>query len=287
MDKSTTHIAVCLLAPLAVCLGLSACAAPTALLETPTPPVPIATPSAATTIPTVRPTPALPPLMSTQSLPCATQSEENRTADFPLEHRELRKPYQRSGGQDRYTLSVEELNAYLEVFGIESLCLPADLGAPFVNADWDNATNSATTGRMLSLGFENLYQGAGWSDVFIVYATYNFATGTEYDRFARPEDRDALRNGTLPDVIEVNGVQGFVRFQPADLCFDTCTLYKTIVFPFATDYIAIVCKVGDYGAGTDWNALAQALRAGEYPGERQAQVAMTDWLAQSIHFRRP
>jgi hypothetical protein len=55
--------------------------------------------------------------------------------------------------------------------GIQSLCIPVELGATFLSVGWDSAQNSATTGRMFSLSFENLYPGAGWSDGFLLYST--------------------------------------------------------------------------------------------------------------------
>jgi len=115
-------------------------------------------------------------------MPTGTPEMEN-TGDCQtiFERRELKQPYQTSQGKMRYTLSDQELNAYLAVMGIDSVCIPESLGAPFINVDWDEAQNPATRGRMLSLGFENLYQGAGWSDGFLLYATYKFSTGSEYD----------------------------------------------------------------------------------------------------------
>lgn len=201
-----------------------------------------------------------------------------------FDHRELRQPYQPRDGQPRYTLSAEELDAYLAVMGLESLCIPEELGAPFLNVDWDSAASSTVTGRMISLGFEDTYTGAGWSDGYLLYATYDFAAGSEYDTFAALEDRDALRGGTMPGALEVNGVPGFVRFQPS-LCYGACWMYRTVVFPFETSYVAVVYKVGAYNVEADWSALEQALQDGAYPPERRRTVATMDWLAQSLRFR--
>jgi hypothetical protein len=104
----------------------------------------------------------------------------------------------------------------------------------------------------------------------LLYATYDFAAGSEYDTFAALEDRDALRGGTMPGALEVNGVPGFVRFQPS-LCYGACWMYRTVVFPFETSYVAVVYKVGAYNVEADWSALEQALQDGAYPPERGAR----------------
>jgi hypothetical protein len=212
------------------------------------------------------------------SSPCATT----------FERRELREPYQKHSDQARYTLSTEELNGYLAAMGIAELCIPHELGAPFLNVDWDSDPGPADAGRMISLGFEGSYPGSGWSEVFILYATYDFAVGAMYDTYARPEDRDAVRNGTMPGAIEVDGAQGFVRFKPANFGFDRRAMYKTYVFPFETDYVAIVYDLGDFGADTDWDALIQDLSEGAYPypPEQQRTIAWVDAMATSLRFQR-
>jgi hypothetical protein len=206
--------------------------------------------------------------------PCATV----------FESRELREPYQRPEDRARYTLSTDELKAYLTVMEIAELCIPPEFGAPFLNVDWDSAQGTAVSGRMISLGFEDLYPGAGWSRAFLLYATYDFATGSEYDIFAKPEDRDAVRNGTLPNVIEANGVKGFVRFKPSDYSFGARTLFKTFVYPFETGYVAVVYALGDYDAASDRDALIQDFEKGAYPPELQGMVALVDALATSLKF---
>ena len=110
---------------------------PTSDAATAAPPTPLAPTASPTAVPSPPPTSTSPP----PSLQCASN----------FERRELREPYQRRSGQPRYTLSEDELNAYLAVMGIESLCIPLELGAPFVNVDWDSKKTPSTTGRMLSL----------------------------------------------------------------------------------------------------------------------------------------
>jgi hypothetical protein len=207
-----------------------------------------------------------------------------------FERRELHEPYQKHGGKARYTLSTEELHGYLAAIGIADLCIPHELGAPFINVDWDRA-HGADAGRMISLGFEGSYSGSGWSDAFILYATYDFAIGAMYDTFARPEDRDAVWAGTMPTgavpaTIEVDGVQGFVRFKSADFAFSRWWVYKTFVFPGETDYVAVVYDLGFFDGDTDWDALIQDLGEGAYPPERQGTVALVDALAMSLKFHK-
>lgn len=183
-------------------------------------------------------------------------------------------------------MSTEELNAYLSIMGIQSLCIPAMWGAPFVNADWDSATQPSVEGRMISLGFENLYPGAGWSKGFLLYSTYGFGAPTEYETFATLADRDAVREGTGPDLIEVNGVTGLMRIKASDLCMGACSVYRTFVFPFETYYVAVVYDLGafDYD-NTDWESLLQDFRAGKYQPEQQADVAAMDYLVSTLHFQ--
>lgn len=122
-----------------------------------TPAIPRTEDATATVSPTKETAPATPP-----SFDCQTA----------FERRELEEPYQRqTSNQPRYTLSTDELNNYLTLMGIQPLCIPLELGAPFLSVDWDSAQSSATTGRMVSLSFENLYPGAGWSDCFLLYST--------------------------------------------------------------------------------------------------------------------
>ncbi|MDF1513967.1 MAG: hypothetical protein P1S60_09170, partial [Anaerolineae bacterium] len=93
----------------------------------------------------------------------------------------------------RTTLSQDGLARILDDMGLTSLCIPPAWGAPFLNVDWRAETVPGTQGVMLSLGFEAFYHGAGWSDIYVLYSSYDFATGSEYDRFASQEDWDALQ----------------------------------------------------------------------------------------------
>jgi hypothetical protein len=187
-------------------------------------------------------------------------------------------------GNPRIALSAGEWEGYLDLMGLQSLCIPVELGAPFLNADWDSAKIPAT-GRMVSIGFENFYHGSGWSDIFLVYSTYDFITGTEFDRFATLEDRDALRSHSLANEIEINGASGFIRFKTAVWTHEgqPQVIYRIIVFPFENYYAAVVYKLGAFDGEVDeW---IQKFEQGNYPKDRAAHVEMMDFLANSLRFK--
>lgn len=220
--------------------------------------------------------PAVVPLVETVT-PVPAGFECQRT----FEARELKEPY--SGSRPRHTLSAGEWNAYLNLMGIQSLCIPVELGAAFVNADWDSAKMPAT-GRMVSLGFEGRYHGAGWSDIFLLYSTYDFSTGTEYDRFSSLEDRDALLSGASPNEIEINGIKGFARFTPSRWAYEgqPQIIYKTYGFPFENYYVAVVYNLGAFDGDTD--LLVRQFQQGGYSADTAAVVEMFDFLATSLRF---
>ena len=187
----------------------------------------------------------------------------------------------------RYTLSAEAFHTYFDDMAISSICVPAQLGALYLNVDWNSADLGHVTGRMLSLGFTELYAGPGWGDGYMVYATYDFAAGTEYDVFAGPADWEAVVRGNLQgvDPIEVDGARGFIRFQRG-LCYGSCRVYRVIIFPFEAHYIAIVQALGEYDGDVDWEDLVDQLREGDFPPTWQAPMAAMDVLAQSLRFTR-
>lgn len=189
-----------------------------------------------------------------------------------------------SGSGTRITLSAEAWTSYLNQMGIESLCVPLELGAPFVNADWDQARMPAT-GRMISIGFENFYRGSGWSDIYLVYSTYDFTTGTEFDRFASLEDRDALRDHAAAGEVEVGGIRGILRFMPSQWGYENQPqiVYKTWVFPFENHYLAVVYNLGAFDG--DVNEWILRLQRDEYPIDQTPYIKMLDFLARSLRFQ--
>ena len=93
-----------------------------------------------------------------------------------------------------------------------------------------------------------------------------------------------MHNDPVPELIEVDGVKGFVRVKPATFCFQNCFVFKAFIFPFDTHYVAVVYNVGAYDADADLDRIIQRLEAGEIPPDRQAQVEAMDRLAMSIRF---
>jgi hypothetical protein len=205
-----------------------------------------------------------------------------------FEQRELKKPYQSHDGTPRYTLSEEALAATLADMGITSACIPVALGAPFLNVDWQAGTPPAAQGRMTSLGFEDLYPGAGWSDGYIVAADYDFAAGTEYETLATARDYDAVRGGApAQPFATAAGATGLTRIQPSAYPLGTQSVFKTWVFPFRDHYVAVVLKLGDFPADA-LDAVLPKLQAADaardFPPEQQARVDQFDQLARSLEF---
>jgi len=225
-------------------------------------------------LPTPTDSPDKPKMVDTQTIQCQTTFNK----------RELNEPYQRQDDQPRYTLPEDTLKAYLDVMGIESICIPEELGAPFLNVDWNSADIPAK-GRMVSLGFENTYTGAGWSDVHLVYATYDFSVGSEYNTFAQFEDWEALQSGSMPNIIQNEGSQGFVRFKAADYSMGAIPFYKTLVFPSQTHYLAVVYQVGVYAPDSDPDAITSELQRGNFPDDLPIPVEIVDYLGSSIEFK--
>jgi len=226
--------------------------------------------------PTANPTPTATSISIVETPPPATEDVEC------LETFEAR-PIQ-TDGEPRTALSAEEWEGYLNLMGIQSLCVPVELGAPFLNADWDSAKIPAT-GRMVSIGFERLYHGEGWSDMFLLYSTYDFTMGTEFDHFATLEDRDALRNHSLANEIQINGISGFIRFKTAMSTYEgqPQVIYRTAVFPFEDDYVAVVYNLGAFAG--DVQELIQKFEQGDYPAGCAAQVEIMDFLVNSLRFQ--
>lgn len=221
---------------------------------------------------------------ATLTITSATQSSpEPPSCQEGFEDRELREPYQRyKDNGPRYTLSDEELLAYLDLMGIESICLPPQFGAPFINVDW-NSLEIPATGRMVSIGFEQLYAGGGWSSGYIVYATYDFSVGSEYEVFAAQTDFENVQTRSIPNLINVDGVEGFVRFHPG-IPMGMQSILKTYIFPFENYYVAAVMTLGGYDPA-DVEDLLLEMEAGRHLDLMNENVALMDLLISSIRFR--
>jgi hypothetical protein len=201
-----------------------------------------------------------------------------------IERRQLNEPpAQRSGGE-RYTLSSEEFDEYLNLIGIESICIPEQFEAPFLNVDWNGFEDPGTAiGRMASIGFDGVYPGwYGWGFSYIVYSTYDFEVGSEYDVFASEEDRDLVRDQSMPNLIKVGGVDGFTRFHEG-LLYGAMPIYKVHVFPFESHYVAFVADIGHYDLDEADEVMRQ-MESGSHPDLLHNNVRLMDYLVSSLQF---
>lgn len=183
------------------------------------------------------------------------------------------------------SLSADQLSQYLSMMRIESLCIPDQLGAPLLNTDWDSSQISGATGRMISLGFKGLQQHTGWGDGFILYATYNFSIGSEYETFAEQKDWQSVRQGLLSNILEIDGKDGFIRLNRSEHCMGKCSAYRSIVFPFEHYYIAVVYDLGAYDFDSDWDSILDNLKADQYPPEIATKINEIDFLASTLQFQ--
>ena len=205
--------------------------------------------------------------LSSQRFPCAQlKSKPHVTQGMPV-------------------LSNDQWLAYQHIYGIESVCLPRGLGEIRRESDLYSTENIDGLGKMVLLRFDDSMPEDNAGGPYLLYSTYDFSIGAEFDRTATIDDRDALRSGEMPDSLVINGTAAFVRFQQGG-CFGFCVL-KCIVFPFDDYYVAVVSNLGEFDFdATDWRTVRETLRAGEYPAAFRSQVAQTDWLAQSLDFVR-
>jgi hypothetical protein len=228
-----------------------------------------------------RPTPASLPQVTIISPGSPKPEPTLQRCQEIFQSRELKLPY--TGTAPRYVLSKTELDAYLSLMGIQSLCIPSELGAPFLNVDWDSAKIPAK-GRMISLGFENTYSGAGWSEIYLLYSTYDFSTGSEFERFARLSDWDTLRSHAKTGEVELNGTPAFTHYFKSMWGYENQpqVVYKIYVIPFESAYLAVVLDTGAYD---DADAAIGKFDNGEIPTELAVKMKIMDSLAYSLHFK--
>jgi hypothetical protein len=103
-----------------------------------------------------------------------------------------------------------------------------------------------------------------------------------YHDFATLEDLHAIRSGSTPDMIHVDGVDGFVRFFPG-FRWQTQEVMKTYVFPFDNHYVAVVLALGEYDPD-EIDDVLDAMAAGRHPDLTQETVSLMDLLVSSIQF---
>lgn len=201
-----------------------------------------------------------------------------------FESHELRDPYRPSGEPPRYTFSQTDFYGYLNQMGIETVCIPAPFGSPYLIVDWNSQDHPATiTGRMVIIGFEGLRRGGGWGEGYLVYATYDFAVGSEYEVFAIREDYEAFQADLIPNRISVHGVDGFIRLH-AGIPMGMQEVYKTYIFPFETHHIAVVMKLGAYDPLMIDQVMGY-MRGDQHPATLQSNVFLLDLFVSSIIFQ--
>ena len=197
-----------------------------------------------------------------------------------FEHRELREPYKHGmNNAPRFTLDAAELESYYRLMNVTSLCVPPEAGAPFVNVDWNAETGTASRGRMISLGFEGAYAGSGWSDVYLVYSTYDFSAGTEYDRFMTRAEWDAYKANTLEGIQRLPDGRGFIRYK-AGLGFSSYPLFKTLILPGEDGYTAVVVKLGI--SEEEVSAALEKLNKGVLPETASQWLPVFETMADSM-----
>jgi len=245
------------LIPLLLCVALAACRAP--LPSTPTP--------------------------SEPSVLKATPSPDAIECPGEVVNRSSGNPPGTPGARTRRVLTSQQLADYLNIMGVDSICIPAAFGPPILNVDWNNLDDPPVAiGRMISIGFEGLDEGAyGWGRGFLVYSTYDFEVGSEYDVFATLEDLEAIRSRSMPRLIRVDGVDGFLRYFPG-LSMDTQAVYITYIFPFDTHYLATVLALGLYDPA-QVNDIILQMEEGRHPDLANPDLPLFDQLVSSIRFK--
>ena len=181
-------------------------------------------------------------------------------------------------------LDPADFARYLNEINVDSAVVPPGLGRSLLAVDWDAATGIADQGRMVAIGFEAFYgHGTAWGSGTMVYATYDFAIGSEYDMDAQPQDYEALRTGQIsPErIVEtVDHTRGYITYRWHPF-FQL--IKKTIVFPFPTYYVVVDYFLdGDYA--DNYPAVIDDLYRGLYPEDERCFLGLMDSLADSLTF---
>jgi hypothetical protein len=135
---------------------------------------------------------------------------------------------------------------------------------------------------MISIGFENLYHGEGWGDGYLLYSTYDFQVGSEFDRFANLEDWKNFQVGKLADSQPISGANGFSRIQ-VGISYGKVPVYKTYIYPKENGYLALVYTIGAYE--DDFESKAGEFKKGIYPPDKQADIALFDRIAGTLKLK--
>lgn len=262
-------------AALAVLFSVATACTPAVAQIRPSPTVepstPSAVPSATQPDPTARVVPLL-PLPDPEG--CRGQVVESSAGEPPAD----------PGAQTRRVLSPTDLADYLNIMGIRSLCIAPEFGAMSLNVDWNDLGDPPVAiGRMISLGFDGLSsEVSGWGRGYLLYSTYDFEVGSEYNVFATREDLAATRARSKPAMFTVDGVDGFLRFSPG-LAYGQQAVNVTYVFPFETAYVAAVLALAQYDP-TEVEKVILEMQAGRHADLADPTVARFRHLVASLRF---
>jgi hypothetical protein len=223
----------------------------------------------------------VPPQISPFVLPspnptgCSGEMVFSSQGDTPLE----------PGGRTGQPLSGDQLADYLNIMGLESLCIPSSLGAPTLNVDWnDFAEPPVAIGRMISIGFDKLRaDSGGWGRGYLVYSTYDFEVGSEYEVFATDEDFLAVQSRSVSHLMVVDSVPGLIRYSPG-LSMGTQPIHLAYVFPFETHYLAVVLTLGQYDPDLVDDVILQ-MQEGRHPDLAAPEIPLFAELVASMQFQ--
>jgi hypothetical protein len=235
-------------------------------------------PDELTTAPTPEPTSA-PIELTATPLPTATSSTLPVLTQLP-------KPTGKLAPEQRW-LSLAEFKSFLNTMGIASFPLTAELGNPFQAVDWDRntqnptVTSQADSGRMISLGFENMIgYGSRWGGLNVIYSTYDFAIGTEYDVYAKPGDREKLARGEFPHTTTVDGRKAIVAYRSNYMAITGAQ--KSVTVPFNDHYVTFVYHLHSKESYSEKEI--QDMYQGKYPTTDADDLKLFDTIVSQVKF---
>lgn len=170
-------------------------------------------------------------------------------------------------------LSPSQFEDYLAQIGVAEICLPLEIGAPFLGVDWNAAAEppTADAGRRIRITFD------GIDRLSLIFATYDFAAGSEYVSHATRADYETSRSGTHDRSIVTNGTPGFLFIDDVNGMVE-----KAYVYPFANHYIAITYRLGEGADGDQRAELEQAVVHPPYPPSIARKLDIFDELMSSL-----
>jgi hypothetical protein len=207
-----------------------------------------------------RPVPPVPTQKAPKSLTCNTDYSRH----------ELTAPYRQDAydPQPIFTFAPVEFLTTLAGLGITSVCIPEGVDAPYTVFDWKVEDGTAQQGRMTTISFD------AWREAQLVYATYDFIKGTEYEKFATNADYDSIKN---------TNSSGFERIF-VGLCYGKCTVYKTFIHPFTDHYVAVTLNLGAYDYGKTIDSMVSEFNAGNYPVDLEDDLVRFDTVVNGLVF---